>query len=141
MADRVAVMDHGRVQQVATPEELYVRPANRFVAEFIGKSNLFEGVATAGGLKVGDRTLPGHGEGRYLVVRPEQMRISDAGLVTGTVLETQFAGGTSTIAVAPRDVATASGQPLLVTQPGFPTVERGAEVSLSWDPAMGVLVS
>ncbi|MCB0908421.1 MAG: ABC transporter ATP-binding protein [Nocardioidaceae bacterium] len=141
MADRVAVMDHGRVQQVATPEELYVRPANRFVAEFIGKSNLFEGVATAGGLKVGERTLPGHGEGRFLVVRPEQMRISDAGVVSGTVLETQFAGGTSTIAVAPRDVATASGQPLLVTQPGFPTVERGAEVSLSWDPAMGVLVS
>jgi spermidine/putrescine transport system ATP-binding protein/putrescine transport system ATP-binding protein len=141
MADRVAVMEGGRVQQVATPEELYQRPANRFVAEFIGQSNLFEGTATAGGLAVGDRVLPGHGEGRYLVVRPEEMRIADTGVLAGTVLETQFTGGTSTIAVAPSGVATVSGQPVLVRQPGFSHVERGAEVSLTWDPATAVLVS
>ena len=68
------------------------------------------------------------------------MRIAADGLVAGTVLETQFAGGTSTIAVVPREVATASGQPVLVTQHGFPTIERGAEVSLTWDAAAGVLV-
>ncbi|MFN8195978.1 MAG: ABC transporter ATP-binding protein [Nocardioidaceae bacterium] len=142
MADRVAVMSHGRVQQVADPGELYQRPANRFVAEFIGRSNLFEGAATAGGLRVGERTLPGHGDGRFLVVRPEQVRIAPGGggVLSGTVLETQFTGGTSTIAVQPREVATASGQPVLVTQPGFASVDRGAEVSLTWEPAMGVLV-
>jgi spermidine/putrescine transport system ATP-binding protein/putrescine transport system ATP-binding protein len=140
MADRVAVMDHGRVQQVASPVELYQRPANRFVAEFIGQSNLFEGSPVAGGLSVGDKVLPGSGDGRYLVVRPEQMRISAAGVVSGTVLETQFTGGSSTIAVSPTDVATASAQPVLVTQPGFTTVERGAEVSLTWDADAAVLV-
>ena len=137
MADRVAVMDRPR-QQVATPRSLC--PTGQPVRGGVHRQgNLFSRHRRRS--QVGERTLPGHGEGRFLVVRPEQMRISDAGVVSGTVLETQFAGGTSTIAVAPRDVATASGQPLLVTQPGFPTVERGAEVSLSWDPAMGVLVS
>ena len=98
MADRVAVMDGGRVQQVAAPVELYARPANRFVAEFIGQSNVFEGEATPGGLSVRGRVLPGTGSGRYLVVRPEDVRLmpgppAASGTVSGTVAETQFAGG------------------------------------------------
>ncbi len=140
MSDRVAVMDGGRIQQVASPEELYAQPANRFVAEFIGQSNLFEGAEAPGGLSVGDRVLPGTGSGRYLVVRPEQVRITPAGEVSGTVLETQFAGGMSTIVVAPDEVATASGQPVLVRQPGPTGVERGASVSMTWDAETAVLV-
>ena len=140
MADRVAVMDAGRVQQVATPEELYQRPANRFVAEFIGQSNVFEGSAAPGGLSAGGTVLPGHGSGGYLVVRPEHVRIAPSGVVSGTVVETQFAGGMSTIAVAPDGVATASGQPMLVRQPGPTEVERGAAVSLTWDADSAVLV-
>jgi iron(III) transport system ATP-binding protein len=44
MSDRVVVLDHGRVQQIGTPEDVYRRPANRFVAEFVGRVNLLEGV-------------------------------------------------------------------------------------------------
>src|SRR5919197_2789913 len=44
MSDRVVVMDGGRVQQIGTPEDVYRRPANRFVAEFVGRVNLLEGV-------------------------------------------------------------------------------------------------
>ncbi len=47
MSDRVAVMSAGRVQQVGTPEEVYRSPANRFVAEFVGRVNLIDGVVTA----------------------------------------------------------------------------------------------
>ncbi len=148
MSDRVAVMDGGRIQQVAAPEELYAHPANRFVAEFIGQSNVFEGEATPGGLSVRGRVLPGTGSGRYLVVRPENVRLTPgagmsgtaSGTVSGTVAETQFAGGMSTIVVAPEDVATASGQPVLVRQPGPTGVERGATVSLTWDADTAVLV-
>ena len=43
LADRLAVMSMGRVEQVGTPRELYRRPANRFVAEFIGEANVIEG--------------------------------------------------------------------------------------------------
>ena len=142
MSDRVAVMDHGRIQQVASPEELYPHPANRFVAEFIGQSNVFEGEPTRGGLSFGGAVLPGTGTGRYLVVRPEEVA-DHAGRPRwrGTgVLETQFAGGMSTIVVAPDGVATASGQPVLVRQPGPAGVERGAGVSLTWDAETAVLV-
>jgi spermidine/putrescine transport system ATP-binding protein len=43
MSDRIAVMNHGRVEQVGTPEDVYNRPANLFVADFIGSSNIFRG--------------------------------------------------------------------------------------------------
>src|SRR3972149_697287 len=47
MSDRIAVMSKGRVQQMGTPVEIYERPANKFVAEFIGESNFFEGTTKA----------------------------------------------------------------------------------------------
>src|SRR5207248_5186517 len=45
ISDRVAVLGHGRLAQIGTPEELFDRPRSRFVAEFIGKTNIVEGVA------------------------------------------------------------------------------------------------
>ncbi len=60
IADRVAVLDQGVVQQVGTPMELYDRPANRFVAGFVGSVNLLEGeiVARDGGLRFVPRAAP-----------------------------------------------------------------------------------
>ena len=52
MSDRIAVMDHGVVMQCGTPEEVYERPAKPFVAGFIGISNLMEGTAEDGGVRL-----------------------------------------------------------------------------------------
>ena len=46
MSDRIGVMDGGRLLQVGTPEEIYARPTNRFVADFIGHANLLDGMVT-----------------------------------------------------------------------------------------------
>jgi len=75
MADRIAVMDRGRVRQVAGPADLYEHPNSRFVAEFIGKMNLLEG------------TVRGYGEGRLVidVDRLGQVSIPSARSVTGAV--------------------------------------------------------
>ena len=52
MSDRIAVMDHGRIHQLGTPSEIYERPASRFVADFIGETNLLEvtGAGRSGGM-------------------------------------------------------------------------------------------
>ena len=47
MSDRIAVMDQGRVLQIGTPVEIYEQPASRFIAEFIGESNLLHGTISA----------------------------------------------------------------------------------------------
>jgi spermidine/putrescine ABC transporter ATP-binding subunit len=87
MADRVAVMESGKVRQIAPPSELYEYPASRFVADFIGKMNLFEGqvassrdgvlVVTISGL--GRLEVPHAGEASGdigIAIRPEKLRVS-----------------------------------------------------------------
>jgi len=79
MSDRLAVMNAGRIQQVGTPRELYDRPANRFVAEFLGHSNFYTG-------RVASRTPEGSGtvavDGQVFPVRvPGNVSLDDEVLV------------------------------------------------------------
>jgi spermidine/putrescine transport system ATP-binding protein len=89
MASRCAVMDQGRLEQVAPPAEIYERPASRFVADFIGQVNLFEGrvvEAKAGRVRVESADLPVpvdvHHEGEvqadqtvWIALRPEAIEL------------------------------------------------------------------
>ena len=89
MADRISVMDHGRIVQVGTPGEIYEAPATRYVADFVGSINLIEGtVVSVDGsmvtLEADGRThrvesegeLPDSGSKAWLAIRPEKLRVS-----------------------------------------------------------------
>src|SRR5277367_1740296 len=88
VADRIAVMDRGRLMQVAPPAEIYEQPNSRWVADFIGEVNLFEGrvgddgasvVATPlGRLRVGSKIAAEPNTVVWVAVRPEQIRITRA---------------------------------------------------------------
>ena len=144
MADRIAVMADGQVQQIGAPVDLYQRPCNLFVADFIGTSNVFSGTADPAGVSVGGRTLPGwlREPGMtgpaVLVVRPEDTRLvgPEEALVSGRVLDTQFFGGVSTVAIS---VEGREG-PLLHTRPGAPEAERDALVHVTWDAAKAIVL-
>jgi iron(III) transport system ATP-binding protein len=85
ISDRVAVLEHGRLAQVGAPEDLFRRPQSRFVAEFIGKTNIVEATATgpdtvARGpwrLRVGDKNLT-PGAAVLISVRPHEIRLTPA---------------------------------------------------------------
>jgi spermidine/putrescine transport system ATP-binding protein/putrescine transport system ATP-binding protein len=142
MADRIAVLADGRVQQVATPVELYRRPANLFVADFIGSSNMVAGRVEEGTFVAPDLgRLPWSGGAAptgdaHLVVRPEDVRLVAAGtgVVDGTVAEVQFQGGVSTVAV----VVPGQPKPFLASVSGVATQERGVTVGVAWDDAVAV---
>jgi spermidine/putrescine transport system ATP-binding protein/putrescine transport system ATP-binding protein len=145
MADRIAVMHDGLVQQVDTPVDLYQRPANAFVADFIGSSNSFAGTRTADGVDVpGLGVLQGHvagqepGTAAVLVVRPEDIQLvsPEQSLLSGTVLETQFYGGRSTIAV----LVAGHDDPVTVTCQGTASVRRGTAVHLAWPTDKAVIL-
>ena len=57
MADRIVVMNHGVIEQIGTPEDIYHRPASRFVADFVGKMNFLPASLMTGGIVVVDETL------------------------------------------------------------------------------------
>jgi inositol-phosphate transport system ATP-binding protein len=84
MADRVVVMNAGRIEQEATAKELYERPETLFVASFIGSPpiNLFDGHAEDGAIRIQQARFPIDGTARGAVVlglRPECIRIAPAG--------------------------------------------------------------
>src|SRR5215470_1812399 len=60
VADRVVVMNHGRIEQVGTPEEVFHRPATQFVMEFLGQVNMFHGRVQGGKAMLGEVALEGH---------------------------------------------------------------------------------
>ena len=115
LGDRVAVLDRGRLEQIGTPEDLFERPATRFVATFIGRSTVVP-VRWDGGARipggpvwpaVAGAALPAGAEAD-LVVRPESLAFASAAradALPGTVAERRFAGR-----VAYFRVATAAGE-------------------------------
>lgn len=73
MADKIVVMSHGRVEQVGPPQDIYHRPENAFVADFIGKANFFDGVVEKGGVRVGGTLLEMAAAGRFISGSPVQV--------------------------------------------------------------------
>ena len=125
MSDRVAVFNNGRIEQVDTPRELYLRPRTPFVASFVGTSNVFTD-ATA-------RRVCGMA-GSYSL-RPEHIRLDGQGeiQVLGQVQAVQFQG-----AATRYELRLAEGEKLLVSQANLsgsalaPGVEAGQQVTASW---------
>src|SRR5918911_2252081 len=101
MADRIAVMNHGRIEQLGTPFEIYRRPASRFVADFIGDANFLD-VSLDGDVAVladGTRVPCERGSvltDGSLMLRPESLRLADGSgdrpSVRGRVVQSSFLG-------------------------------------------------
>ena len=101
IADRIALMDKGEVVQIATPVEMYSAPKTKFVADFIGTSNLFAGTLGAGSISVKGTSLPtpatqlSVGSKAVLVLRPEDIQLGSTGSLSGTLVSSNFYGGSS----------------------------------------------
>ena len=100
MSDKIVVMADGEIQQIGTPEEIYNEPANLFVADFIGESNIFHGRMTgpkkAFFCGAEFNCVDPYQKGTVIdaVIRPEDIKITevDKGQITGEVLSADFKG-------------------------------------------------
>jgi ABC-type Fe3+/spermidine/putrescine transport system ATPase subunit len=116
MSDRVAVMNRGRIEQLAAPQEIYDRPATTFVAEFIGDTNFI-------------RT----GSGESVAVRPEGLRLAREGDGLQGRLLTRMVIGPTVQSV----VQLEGGQEIVVRaqrsdESGVAAIEEGEQVKVSW---------
>jgi putative spermidine/putrescine transport system ATP-binding protein len=138
MADRIAVMNAGRIEQAGTPADVYGRPRTRFVADFIGEINLFVGAWRDGGFCLPSGVaVPANGGGRAgpgtIAVRPERMRFVPAGeaVLSGTIESANYLGGHVLYRVA------AGESKLLVRETGG-VRPVGAAVGVAWSAADAV---
>ena len=155
MSDRIAVMNFGRYEQLGDPEGLYERPTTRFVAGFLGVSNLLPGAVEAGdgayaAVRLADdtrvkapRALVGDREAVSVGVRPEKIRLHETGVeiptghnhMTGVVRDASYLGvstqyqvearGGATITVYEQNVERATKAELWAP---------GEAVQLTWSP-------
>jgi spermidine/putrescine transport system ATP-binding protein len=142
MADRIVIMNGGRIEQHGTPNELYERPRTAFVAGFLGASNLLEGtVAGDDRVKLADGTLvqvprdalPNRTGDVQIGVRPEKLRIGagEANSLSGSVTESAYIGvSTQYIVDTPAGPVTVYVQN---DRPGG-QVATGERLTLSWSP-------
>jgi putative spermidine/putrescine transport system ATP-binding protein len=147
LADRICLMNEGRIEQLGTPEDIYERPRNTFVADFIGVSNVLHGQIVSGeGIRTADGVLPlpagcvaPAGEECALVVRPEKIVFcaGDEAFVSGRVDESIYAGSETKLLVR-----LPSGTLVTVRrQAGLPPVAIGERVSLRWDKEQARLLA
>ncbi len=122
MADSLAVFNEGRIAQIGTPEDIYVRPQTRFVADFVGSSNVLPPEVT--------RTFGG--PSAWASLRPEALRVvvPDGVALSGTVTALRYLGAGSRVTVALGGAEVAA---LVPSGQAVPTV--GATVGLAFDPA------
>ena len=143
MADRIAVMNHGRIEQLGSPTELYETPATAFVAGFLGASNLIPGSVSGADtvrlmsgpeVRVRPESLAGR-TGRVAIgIRPEKIELGGEGgnVLDGTVVEQAYVGVATQYIVE-----TACGRLTVYRQnaaPGLNGAAPGERLTLSWSP-------
>ena len=147
MSDRIAVMHAGKVEQLGTPEELYEQPATRFVADFIGSTNLLRGQVEGGGrvrLTSGDIARVAHdglaaGTEIEISIRPEAISLVPAaaeGAIGATVQQAAYLGSTISYRVR-----TTGGLDLTVMTPKTGVrLPVGSDVAVSWSPSEALVL-
>jgi sn-glycerol 3-phosphate transport system ATP-binding protein len=132
MADQVILMQGGRIEQDASPAELYARPATIFAARFVGTPpmNIVELADGPGGAVIagsdGPPVLAAPGEGLALGLRPEAIAFTPGGGLPAAVEDVEYLGADSIVSCR------AGTQRLAVRAPGRPDLAIGAVVGLAW---------
>ena len=143
LADRIAVMNAGRIEQVASPREIYDQPRTRFVSDFIGEINFFAGEWREGAFVWQGRALPAPpgpraGSGT-LAIRPERLRLTAP---TGATLAGEVRSVTFVAGQLLYRIAIEGGRSVLVKSADSGTVAViGTHVGIAWTPADGVVLA
>jgi putrescine transport system ATP-binding protein len=160
VADRMAVMQRGRIVQVGTPSEIYDRPNCRYVADFVGEVNLFEGSlavtgtgetaidCSAGRLRIPPQPNAASGTCVWLALRPEKLRIDrdsaprrEENALPGTVLEVGYRGSISVYAVRLENGTVM--KVMRSNESGMPNaaLQYDDRVWVSWPPEAAIVLS
>lgn len=153
MSDRIAVMNKGKLEQIGSPREIYENPQTKFVAGFIGETNLFEGrvsrifgasaVLDAEGLEIPvvNKQLS-VGETVYLAIRPERIQFKRPAEEGKPVLKGRFKEQIYVGSLVKTVVVLKNGKEVSVNNPAYSvySLPEGDDVWISWDPEHAVVM-
>ncbi|MGP2494478.1 ABC transporter ATP-binding protein [Mesorhizobium sp. PUT5] len=157
LSDRIVLMNHGRIEQVAAPEELYRRPDTEFAAEFLGDSNFLSGKAAGTGqsqsiclssgedVRAPQECVLSSGAAVKVMVRPEKIVLrplgtcasEDLNIVPATVVERVFLGGMTRLILELADgtpVRAVSSDDMTVAE-----IASGTRINMGWHPKDAII--
>jgi putrescine transport system ATP-binding protein len=155
VADRIGVLDRGWLKQVATPADIYERPNSRWVADFVGDINLFEGVVSADGMSVegtpaGTLRAPAKidaapGAPAWLAVRPQMLRLAHEApqgdnSIAGIVADISYLGDLTIYKIRLAGGAIVKAAVANTGRADAPTVTWDDQVTLSFAPDAAVVL-
>jgi putative spermidine/putrescine transport system ATP-binding protein len=151
MSDRIAVIDHGRIMQLDAPRRIYERPANRFVAEFIGESTFLPVTVAGGNASLAGRPLklaaPPARDGRYLLLlRPEHLHLvraadtDDVNTLQGIVTTVVYQGDSVLVQVKLDDGTVIGVRGPSAGRAGAATLQPGDATTLGLTPEDTILL-
>jgi ABC-type Fe3+/spermidine/putrescine transport system ATPase subunit len=151
MSDRIVLMRQGRIEQIGSPRELYDRPVSRYVADFIGETNLLAGIVVESGphpvvLQSDDIRLSGwsdaplpEGSAAWLSVRPEAVEIDlgakiepAANRLEGRIIEAVYVGSLLRV-----HVLVPGERRFVIHAPAGTSVQIGGTTRIFWKPERG----
>lgn len=136
LADKIVCMNDGRIEQVGSPSDLYLKPRTRFVATFVGLCNLLPTDWVRDAMPELLASRPDGPNDRYdACLRPENLRVAADAQGGGRVQDLSFMGNLTRVRVAWK------GRELMVEQRGATGLSRGAPVSLALEPGQCAWVS
>lgn len=155
MSDRICVMNNGVIEQLGTPEEIYEKPKTRFVADFIGEINMFEGIVTGvdndtAAVQLEDNQIisiknEGFSKGSTVcfALRPEKLKFTSSPDPEKPWLSVSLKERTYTGSVLKTSVTLSNGREVIINEPSgdkyiFPEGEASAYVT--WNPENGVVI-
>lgn len=151
MSDRICLLNHGRIEQIGTPQELYFQPHSLFAAQFLGESNILDATVEGGKLvgpgglvmQVENDALARAGERVKLLVRPERLHFLGDGesadnMAEGELGDTVFAGGMTRYFVRLADGTVLSGKEL--TDRTGDRLRPGMRVRVGWRAEHGLVL-
>jgi iron(III) transport system ATP-binding protein len=141
VADRVGVLNGGRLEQLSCPEEIYHRPGTRFVARFVGQANFLPGRVLRAGIETDIGTFPkplGLTEGATVevMIRPHQLALRPDATGSGLVISRRFRGADAVVVVQ-----LPSGVTLYSYQPSTHRFQTGERVTVGAKPCHSVVFS
>ncbi|SCN25246.1 Spermidine/putrescine import ATP-binding protein PotA [Clostridium sp. N3C] len=155
MSNRICIMNNGKIEQVGTPDEIYERPATRFVADFIGETNIFE--ARFKGFEKGqvqatledgqdvllDKSTPVGNDTICFAIRPERLKIKPAPADRDSYFKAKYKESIYIGSTIKTIVTLANGRAVTVSAPAGEAYDlsyRSEELYVTWNPENAVVI-
>nr|WP_139906491.1 ABC transporter ATP-binding protein [Clostridium thermarum] len=156
MSDRICIMNNGRIEQLGTPDEIYERPATKFVADFIGETNLFDARISGSSngkfsvtLEDGQEVFLKETNGKIndpicFAIRPERLKLKAAPEVNDSYLKAKYKERIYIGSVIRTIVTLKNGKDVIVSEPAgdvYSIANSESDLFVTWNPENAVVIS